>query len=143
MIRFNTIGLNDLAKVAESILKEFPSHKIYIFEGEMGAGKTSFIKAFCQVLDVYDKTSSPTFSIVNVYNTRSQETIYHFDFYRINKSREAIEIGLYDYLSSGSYCFIEWPEKIDGLLDEEVVKITIQSLEQADKRTIEAELLKP
>jgi tRNA threonylcarbamoyladenosine biosynthesis protein TsaE len=93
----------------------------------MGAGKTTFITAVCKALGVReDAVSSPTFAIVNEYRTGAGESLFHFDFYRIGKPEEALDIGLYDYLDSGCYCIIEWPENIGGLLPEEALKVGIR-----------------
>ncbi len=99
--------------------------KILLFYGEMGAGKTTFIKAFCAALGVEDTVSSPTFSIVNEYHY-PQGIIYHFDFYRLKNQTEALDLGMEEYLDSGEYCLIEWPEKIPDLLPENYLKISIE-----------------
>jgi tRNA threonylcarbamoyladenosine biosynthesis protein TsaE len=92
----------------------------------MGAGKTTFTTAVCKALGVEeDAISSPTFAIVNEYRSRGGESIFHFDFYRINKPAEALDIGLYDYLDSGCLCIMEWPENIEDLLPEETLKVSI------------------
>ena len=91
----------------------------------MGSGKTTFTTAICRVLGVTDPVGSPTFAIVNEYLREDGDSLYHFDFYRINKLSEAIEIGLYDYLDSGCLCIMEWPENIEDLLPEETLKVAI------------------
>jgi tRNA threonylcarbamoyladenosine biosynthesis protein TsaE len=99
---------------------------VFAFHGAMGAGKTTFIKAVCEELGVADVINSPTFAIINEYRSEtSGELIYHFDFYRINKQSEAEDLGAGDYFYSGALCFIEWPEKIEELLPEDVVHIAI------------------
>lgn len=115
----------ELPLVAEALLQEFPDDRVFCFYGEMGAGKTTFIKVVCQQLGATDTTSSPTFAIVNEYLTRDEESIYHFDFYRIEKLADAYEIGVEDYLYSGNYCFLEWPENIPELIQPEFVKVKI------------------
>lgn len=116
---------DELAKVAEELLKSCANDRIFAFYGEMGAGKTTLIKELCHQLGVTGTTSSPTFAIVNEY-TGTNGPIYHFDFYRINSIDEAIKIGFDDYLYSNAYCFIEWPEKVDELLkSEDFVRVTI------------------
>ncbi len=119
---FKNISLSDLPKVAEELLKN-NSSKIILFYGEMGAGKTTFIKEICKKLGVTDTISSPTFSIVNEYLTSSGETIYHFDFYRLNDESEALDIGVEEYFYSGNLCLIEWPEKINSLLPDNAIKV--------------------
>ena len=101
-------------------------NKVVLFNGLMGAGKTTFIKAICKNLGVEDMTSSPTFSLVNEYETRQGQRVYHFDLYRINSEIEALDMGIDDYLYSGNWCFIEWPEKIPNLLPENVSIVNIR-----------------
>lgn len=116
----------ELPIVASKLLETYPDSRIFGFFGDMGVGKTTFIKVLCQQLGAYDMTSSPTFSIINEYLTDKKESIFHFDFYRINELKEAMEIGFEDYLYSGAYCFIEWAEKIEKLLPDEYVKVIIE-----------------
>jgi tRNA threonylcarbamoyladenosine biosynthesis protein TsaE len=116
----------ELVGVAKSLLNDFSDKKIILFYGEMGVGKTTLIKVLCKQLGVEEATNSPTFSIVNEYLTTSQKSIYHFDFYRIEKEEEVFDMGYEDYFYSGNFCFIEWPEKIPNLLPEEVVKVSIE-----------------
>lgn len=115
----------ELCAVAKMILEKYNS-KIFLFYGEMGVGKTSFIKKFCKELRVSDIVSSPTFSIVNQYSNVNDEIIYHFDFYRTEKKHELFDIGYEEYLFSSSYCFIEWPEKIEDLLPTNYLKINMK-----------------
>lgn len=115
----------ELCAVAKMILEKYDS-KIFLFYGEMGVGKTSFIKKFCKELRVSDIVSSPTFSIVNQYSNVNDEIIYHFDFYRTEKQDEVFDIGYEEYLFSSSYCFIEWPEKIEDLLPTNYLKINMK-----------------
>ena len=115
----------ELKSVAEVLLKTFPDHRFFSFYGELGAGKTTFIKFICEALQSIDVVSSPTFSIVNVYKTKNFTEIFHFDFYRLKSLEEVYDIGYEDYFYSESYCFIEWPEKIESLLPEKNVKIFI------------------
>lgn len=112
--------LNDIAKA----LIASTEARVFAFYGDMGAGKTTFIRALCDAVGVKDVVSSPTFSIVNEYIT-SSSSVYHFDFYRIKSTQEAWDMGHEDYFYSGAYCFIEWPEKIDGLLPEDYLAISI------------------
>lgn len=122
---FTAKNLMDLTVVADRLLTEFGSHRVVAFEGEMGAGKTTLIKEICAAAGVVEATSSPTFSLVNEYRTKSGERIYHFDFYRIAKESEALEMGVEEYFESGSFCFIEWPEKIANLLPPDSVKVAV------------------
>ena len=115
----------ELCAVAKMILEKYNS-KIYLFYGEMGVGKTSFIKKFCKELGVIDVVSSPTFSIVNQYLNVNDEIIYHFDFYRTVKQDEVFDLGYEEYLFSSSYCFIEWPEKLEDLLPTNYLKINMK-----------------
>ena len=115
----------ELCAVAKMILEKYNS-KVFLFYGEMGVGKTSFIKKFCKELRVSDIVSSPTFSIVNQYLNVNDEIIYHFDFYRTEKKEEVFDIGYEEYLFSSSYCFIEWPEKIEDLLPTNYLKINMK-----------------
>lgn len=102
--------------------------KVFLFYGSMGAGKTTFIRAICEELGVKESINSPTFAIINEYKSGVGEPIFHFDFYRINKEEEAFDFGYEDYFYSGNLCFVEWPEKIENLLPEDAVKVTIQEL---------------
>ncbi len=118
--------LSDLEKAAEAFLKKTAGHNLIAFYAPMGAGKTTFTTALCKRLGVTDPICSPTFTIINEYVTSDGQTIYHFDFYRITKLSEAIDIGLEDYLYSGNLCLMEWPENISELLPEETLKVHIQ-----------------
>ena len=125
-------SLDQIKEVATQILAANPK-KIILFNGEMGVGKTTLIKQLCKNLGVQDATSSPTFSLVNEYYTSDNQIVYHFDFYRLNKETEALDMGVDDYLYSGNWCFIEWSEKIAGLLPEETSTITIELLEDGKR----------
>ncbi|MEG0559212.1 MAG: tRNA (adenosine(37)-N6)-threonylcarbamoyltransferase complex ATPase subunit type 1 TsaE [Muribaculaceae bacterium] len=129
-----TIKITSLDKIGEAA-HEFVSlmddYTIFAFYGEMGAGKTTFIKALCSELGVVDITNSPSFSIINEYRSdTTAELIYHFDCYRLNSEAEACEIGVEDYFDSGALCLIEWPERITDLLPEDAVRVDI--VEQDD-----------
>ena len=118
--------LADLPRAAQAFLSEIGENRIVAFYAPMGAGKTTFTTALCKELGVReDAVSSPTFAIVNEYRTAAGESLFHFDFYRIERLEEALDIGLYDYLDSGCLCLIEWPENIEGLLPEETLRVHI------------------
>ena len=127
--------LEDLDRAAREFLKEIADHTLVAFYAPMGAGKTTFTTAACKALGVQeDAVSSPTFAIVNEYRGGQGQPIFHFDFYRIDKPAEALDIGLYDYLDSGELCLMEWPENVEELLPEETLKVQIQV--QADNSRI-------
>lgn len=118
-----------LDQVAEAILNAHPEERVFGFYGEMGAGKTTLIKALCRSLGVRDVTSSPTFAIINEYWTEAGEPLYHFDFYRIDEPADATRVGFEEYLYSGHYCFIEWTEKVEEILQGDFVPITIERVD--------------
>ena len=118
------------------ILTHYPDARVYAFDAPMGAGKTTFISELCHTLGTQDVTNSPTFAIVNVYELPSGDEIYHFDCYRLKNIHEAIDFGAEEYLYSGNYCFIEWPEIIDPILPEDTVYISIRVLENGDRELI-------
>mgnify|MGYP004503671383 FL=1 len=127
-------SLSDLDSAAAEFLRMTEGRSLVAFYAPMGAGKTTFITAICRVLGVRDDAvASPTFAIVNEYQAASGEPVYHFDFYRITKDSEALDIGLYDYLDSGSLCLMEWPENIEDLLPEETLKVGISVLESGER----------
>lgn len=115
----------ELDRAAALLLESFPSARAFALHGEMGAGKTTFIKAICRRLGVEEIMSSPTFSIVNEYATSTGDTIYHFDFYRLEDESEAYAAGLHEYFDSGSYCFVEWPERVPSILPLDTVHVAI------------------
>ena len=133
--QFNIKNLNDLEKITYDILSNCSRRKIAI-DGTLGVGKTTLVKNFCKNLGVIDHVSSPTFPIINEYSTKSNEKIYHFDFYRLNSFQEAIEIGTDLYLDTDSYCFIEWPELILPLLNKDVLFLSIKIEKQNRVLTI-------
>jgi tRNA threonylcarbamoyladenosine biosynthesis protein TsaE len=114
-----------LPAAAKRILEYTSGQKLLAFYGSIGAGKTTIIKAICRILGAGDIVTSPTFTMINEYKTKDDEIIYHIDFYRIKKAEEVFDFGIEEYFSSGSYCFIEWPELIGGILPAETVKIKI------------------
>jgi len=120
-------SIDQLEEVAQKIISENPK-KVILFHGEMGVGKTTLIKQLCKTLGVTEATSSPTFSLVNEYEADDNQLVYHFDFYRLNKEEEAMDMGVDDYLYSGNWCFIEWAEKIQNLIPEVHSVITISLL---------------
>ncbi len=129
-------SVNELGKAAENILNYAGEERVFLFFGEMGAGKTTLIKQLCQALGVTDTASSPTFSIVNEYNSING-VVFHFDFYRLKHETEALDLGYEDYFYSGNYCFIEWPEKIPNLLPNKSVTVRI-SVNDNEERIISA-----
>jgi tRNA threonylcarbamoyladenosine biosynthesis protein TsaE len=116
---------SELKQVAEMLIGAYPQRRVFAFYGAMGAGKTTFIRMIADVLGAVDVVQSPSFAIINEYKTREGDSLFHFDFYRMKKPEEAYDIGYEDYLYSGSYCFLEWPEVIEDLLPEDAVKVKI------------------
>jgi tRNA threonylcarbamoyladenosine biosynthesis protein TsaE len=124
--------IQEISKIdiaAKEFLSAIGSSKVIAFSGEMGAGKTTFIKALCKELGVTDATSSPTFSLVNEYQNGKGQKIYHFDFYRLRKETEALDMGCEEYFYSGNFCFIEWPEKIPSLLPQDCLHVQINIID--------------
>lgn len=119
-------GIEEIGEAAAKFIDEMGRNTVFAFYGKMGAGKTTFIKAVCEALGVTDVINSPTFAIVNEYLSGAGEPIYHFDFYRIKKEQEVLDIGYEDYVYSGNICFMEWPELIEDVLPEDAVKVTIE-----------------
>jgi len=130
-------NLDALKNAALQILEEFPNERIFLFYGQMGAGKTTFINAICEQLGVLDHTSSPTFSIVNEYASNNGP-LFHFDFYRLKDETEALDMGYEEYFYSNNYCFVEWPEKIPNLLPLDTISIHIETIDH-QSRLIKAE----
>ena len=130
-------SLDEVDAVADQLITS-NLKKIVLFNGEMGAGKTTFIKALCKKLGVANATSSPTFSLVNEYEIANNQLIYHFDVYRLKHQNEALDMGIDDYLYSGHWCFIEWSEKIISLIPKEHSIVTI-SVQQDGKRILTLE----
>lgn len=124
----------ELAVIAKSLLGAWPGKRIFAFYGNMGAGKTTFIKEFCRQLGVETIVNSPTFAIVNEYLARSGQSIYHFDLYRLKNWEEMLDIGYEDYFFSGNYCLIEWPEKIENLLPADTVEVRIETDPETEAR---------
>lgn len=129
-------NLEEIDSAAQEFLKQTEGNSLIAFFAPMGAGKTTFTTAICRQLGVQeDAVSSPTFAIVNEYRTRTGDPMFHFDFYRIEKIAEALDIGFYDYIDSGFLCIMEWPEKIEEILPEETLKVFI-TVNPDESRTI-------
>jgi len=127
--RYTAKNISDLSEIAKDITIKFNNETIFAFFGKMGSGKTSLIKEICKQKGVKDIVTSPTFALINEYISGSGETIYHFDFYRIETPEEVFDFGYEDYFFSGYLCLIEWPELIENLLPENYVKINIEEKE--------------
>ncbi|AQS93211.1 MULTISPECIES: tRNA (adenosine(37)-N6)-threonylcarbamoyltransferase complex ATPase subunit type 1 TsaE [unclassified Polaribacter] len=125
-------SLDNLPEIATELIK-VAAHKTLLFYGEMGAGKTTLIKQICKVLSVEDNISSPTFSLVNEYQTSSGEKVFHFDFYRITDEEEALDMGIEDYLYNNTWCLIEWPQNVENLLPLDAVEIHLSILENGQR----------
>ena len=127
-------SLADINEAAKKFIDNMGDARVFAFYGKMGAGKTTFIKAICEELGVDDVITSPTFAIVNEYQSSTTgDSIYHFDFYRIKKLDEVYDMGYEDYFYGGSLCFLEWPELIEELLPEDAVKVTIEETEDGGR----------
>jgi tRNA threonylcarbamoyladenosine biosynthesis protein TsaE len=130
--------LKKLPEIAKKLIDQFPEERVFAFYGKMGAGKTTFIQSVCRALGSGDTVTSPTFALINEYDTLKRGSIFHFDFYRIKNLEEVFDLGYEDYLYSGNYCLIEWPELIETLLPENIVRVTIE-VDIDGVRTISAE----
>ena len=132
----HTITINSLdeyPKAAREFIRFMEKGRIFAFYGKMGSGKTTFIKSICEELGVEDTINSPTFAIVNEYEDRDMNTIYHFDFYRIKSIAEVYNMGYEEYFYGGAYCFMEWPELVEELLPEETIKVYIEENEETTR----------
>ena len=127
-------SLDQLPGLAEQLILSLKDHKLLAFTGKMGVGKTTFIKTLCKTLGVTEIVTSPTFAIINQYESGHGDPIFHFDFYRLESHQEALNIGVFDYWDSGHFCFMEWPEKVEKLLPEECVYIEIEEDELSGDR---------
>jgi tRNA threonylcarbamoyladenosine biosynthesis protein TsaE len=128
-------SLSDLPAIASAIAEYAGDERIWLFEGDLGAGKTTLIKVICDKLQCSDAVSSPTFSLINVYFSEKYGEIYHFDLYRIKFEEELIDIGADEYLDSGNYCFIEWPDKLGNLFPVKHLHISVV-VEKGNRRII-------
>lgn len=135
-IIFQNYTLEELPVIARKILNEFPDERIFALYGDLGAGKTTLIKALCAALGSKDEVTSPSFAIINEYESGGIDLIYHFDFYRIKKLEEVLDIGYEEYLYSGYYCFLEWSDKIEELLPDRFVYINITKNEDDKGRKL-------
>lgn len=127
---------NEAESVARLILQSHPEVRVFVLHGDLGAGKTTLIKGFCEALGVQDQTSSPTFAIVNEYRSDMGGPVYHFDLYRLKSEEELQGIGFEEYLDSGAYCFIEWPELAQGLLPEDALHVRLQVMPDGSRRIV-------
>lgn len=128
-------SLTEIESVAKDFIEQFSDIRIFAFYGEMGVGKTTFIKALCKMLGVQSDTKSPTFSVINVYRNDKGEELYHFDCYRIEKFIDFMNIGYEEYFNSGNYCFIEWAENVENALTHDVLRVRM-TLNEFDKSRI-------
>jgi len=125
-IRLKVSKISDLERIASSIIERGEGFNIWLFDGEMGSGKTTLIREICKVIGVNDNVNSPSFGLVNEYQSIAGPSIYHFDFFRIKNEEEAERIGLNEYFYSGDLCMIEWPEKINSLLPHRYLRISLK-----------------
>ncbi len=138
-MNFSVTHTGQLPEVASEILANFAHSRVFLFFGEMGAGKTTFIKEICRHLGVVDPVASPTYSIINEY-PYPNGLVYHFDFYRLKNQTEALDLGCEEYFYSGQYCFIEWPENISLLWPQAYVKINLQVLNDEERQIAASEV---
>ena len=133
MISIVIKDIDHIREAAREFIEHIGDHRVFAFYGKRGAGKTTFVKAICEELGVDDVITSPTFAIINEYETPSNSPIYHFDFYRIKKLEEVYDMGYEDYFYSGSLCFIEWPELIEEILPDDAVRVSIAEQEDGSR----------
>jgi len=131
-MEFKIESLSDINRVARQFLEKYGDRHVVAMYGNMGVGKTTFVKAVCEVLGMHDEANSPSFAIVNEYKG-SDRRIYHFDFYRINDPEEAYDFGYEEYFFSGDMCFIEWPEKIDRLIPDDALALRFTEQEDGSR----------
>ncbi|MGK0388163.1 MAG: tRNA threonylcarbamoyladenosine biosynthesis protein TsaE [Maribacter sp.] len=128
--------LEDVKRIAVKILADNINTRLFWLTGDLGAGKTTLVTAFCKELGVLDSVSSPTFPIINEYITDKDDLIYHIDLYRLKDQEEALNIGIEDYLYQKNYTFIEWPEIIEDLLPEDILRIHIQNIDNSTRKIL-------
>ncbi|WP_373399595.1 tRNA (adenosine(37)-N6)-threonylcarbamoyltransferase complex ATPase subunit type 1 TsaE [Algoriphagus halophilus] len=133
MIQFS-YGKEAISKAAKKVIEIAGSEKVWVFKGEMGAGKTTFIKALAEQFQIQDQISSPTFGIVNEYQNDSGEEFYHFDFYRLDDPTEALDIGIEEYFYSQNYCWLEWAEKVADFLPDQYFLIKLEILSDSERK---------
>ncbi len=129
-------GLDEIDRAARQCIDAAGQARVWLFNGAMGAGKTTFIKALGRAFGVVDTVNSPTFALVNEYEDNNGQRYYHFDFYRIKNQAEALDMGVEEYLDSGSYCFIEWPQQIESLIDNEYISIDISPTSEQGRQLL-------
>jgi tRNA threonylcarbamoyladenosine biosynthesis protein TsaE len=132
-VEFTLKSTKDILQYMNQLLDFAQDIKVWLFVGEMGAGKTTTIKTICEALDVKDEVSSPTFSIVNEYFSDQVGTMYHFDCYRLKDNEEALSIGLEDYFYSGYHCLVEWPQKIEQLIPDEFLMFNFEKVDESTR----------
>lgn len=140
-ITFEINSIDELSKVSDLLISWRDKSNIIAFYGNMGAGKTTLVKNLCSKLGVHDEVSSPTFALVNEYQTETFDSIFHFDFYRIKSLEEVFDIGYEDYFYGGGLCLLEWPELIDPLMPEHFIKVEIKLGDTDDSRVIRCSLV--
>ncbi|SIN84991.1 tRNA (adenosine(37)-N6)-threonylcarbamoyltransferase complex ATPase subunit type 1 TsaE [Algoriphagus halophilus] len=133
MIQFS-YGKDAISKAAKKVIEIAGSEKVWVFKGEMGAGKTTFIKALAEQFHIQDQISSPTFGIVNEYQNDKGEEFYHFDFYRLDDPTEALDIGIEEYFYSQNYCWLEWAEKVADFLPDQYILIKLEILSDSERK---------
>ena len=129
-------ALDEIENAAKKILTHCNEYKIFTFTGDLGAGKTTFIKAMCSELGILETVTSPTYSLIQEYRTTDNLIIYHMDFYRIDSLQEAIEAGVEEIISSGAFCMIEWPDKIRPILPDKIAKLNIVYLKEQQRKMV-------
>jgi tRNA threonylcarbamoyladenosine biosynthesis protein TsaE len=127
-------SLNEIGATAKKMLADTSNYKVFAFHGEMGAGKTTFIHALCEAMNIADVVTSPTFSIINQYKTKQAQTVYHMDLYRIKDENEAINAGVEDCLYSGNICLVEWPGKAPGIFPDNTLLVSITSVDDNTRK---------